>query len=181
MGLNLGKIAKGVLATVAPLATAALPGPLGGIANSLIKGALGTDDDAEVERLLAEGSPETMVKLKEIDKDLRIRLKELDIKEEEIHAGDRDSARDLAKTRGVIVQATLSAIFVIGYFGVLGVLLFTNIFNEMDDFQKGQIGILIGVLTGALAQILNFWFGTTKQSKEKDDSQMLLQERNGRN
>ena len=147
---------------------------------SLIKNALGTDDDDEVERLLAEGSPETMVRLKEIDKELRTELKRLDIKEEEIHAGDRDSARDLAKTRGIIVQGTLSATFVVGYFAVLGVLLFTDLFSTMDDFQKGQIGILIGVLTGALAQILNFWFGTTKQSKEKDDSEMALRERNGR-
>ncbi len=180
MALNLGKIAMNVLRTVAPLATSALPGPIGGIANALIKGALGIDDDDEVERILAEASPETMVKLKSIDKDLRTRMRELDIEELQIYAGSQDSARDLAKTRGVKVQGALSAVFVVGYFAVLGVLLFTDAFKEMDDFQKGQIGILIGVLTAALIQILNFWFGMTKQSKEKDDSQMLLQERNGR-
>lgn len=179
MGLNLGKLAMGVLKTVAPLATAALPGPLGGIANSLIKGVLGTDDDDEVERLLAEGSPETMVKLREIDKDLRTRLKELDIQESEVHASDRDSARDLAKTRGIMMQGSLSTMFVTGYFALVGVLLFSNLMTGMDEFQKGQIAILIGVLTGAMAQILNFWFGSTKQAKDKDDSQMTLQERGG--
>jgi len=177
MGLNIGKLAMGVLKTVAPLATAALPGPIGGIANALIKGALGVDDEAEVERLLAEGSPETMVKLKEIDKDLRTRMKELDIKESEIHAADRDSARDMAKSRGIMMQGSLSTIFVLGYFALVGTLLFSNLMSGMDEFQKGQIAILIGVLTGAMAQILNFWFGSTKQSKEKDDSKMLLEER----
>ena len=178
MGFDVGKALKGALKVVAPLAASALPGPLGGLAQGLVKQALGVDDDAEVDRLLAEGSPETMVKLREVDATLKTKLKELGIREEEIHAGDRDSARDLAKTRGIVVQAILSAVFTIGYFALLGVLLFTDTFKDMDDFQKGQIGILVGVLTGALAQILNFWFGSTKQAKEKDDSQMLLQERN---
>jgi len=78
---------------------------------------------------------------------------------------DRDSARQLAKDKGIVVQAVLSALYTLGYFGTLFVFI-TGKASVPPD-MVGMVTTLIGALGAAQLQILNFWFGSSRGSKDK--------------
>ena len=42
-----------------------------------------------------------------------------------------------------------------------------SVAQGLGEWSKGQLGILIGVLTAAIPQILSFWFGSSEGSKLK--------------
>lgn len=174
-----GKKALAILKGVAPLAASAIGGPFAGPALAIISKAVGISEN-KVEDFILAASPDQLLELKKAEIELDRWREEAGIRIEELQAQDRDSARELASSRGIIVQATLSAVFILGYFGMI-YLFFTNLTLEnMSDFSKGQVGILIGVMTAAVPQILGFWFGSSRGSKEKTDVlATVVRERNG--
>ena len=163
---KLGKAATKVLGTVAPTVARMVGGPFGGIAGAALEAIFPGESESEIERKIAEGSPETLLKLRQAEDDTKIRLRELDIREEEIFVEDTQHARASFKTN-TTPQLILTAVYLVGYFGLMAFMLTTDTFNEMDAWQKSQLGILIGVLTAGVVQIMNFWFGTSKGSKDK--------------
>lgn len=57
----------------------------------------------------------------------------------------------------------MSIAFVAGYFILLGMIIYIEASDSVnmkkgDNSMMGEFKILIGVMTGAVAQILNFWF-----------------------
>lgn len=160
---------KSIVGTVAPMLGTALGGPLGGLAGKLLQDKLGVDsNEAALEQL--QSNPEALIRVKELEGEFKTRMRELGIREQQLHAADRDSARDLAKSRGVLVQGILTTVFVVGYFALIYVLLTSGLTAGLTDWDKGQLGILIGVLTAAIHQMFNFWFGSSRGSKDKTDA-----------
>ena len=159
---------KSTLATVAPAIATALGGPLAGVAVSMAGKALGLGDGAtesDVEAAVLSGNPDVLVRLREVNTQFERDMKALDIDLERIHAGDRLSARDLAKTKGTIVQTALAVLFC-SVFAVLMGQIFTGqevVHSSMRDIAN----FLLGTLTGILMQQMNFWFGSSSGSKEK--------------
>ena len=156
---------KSIVGAVAPTLGTAIGGPFGLIAGKMIQESLGVDsDEAPLEML--QSDPDALFKIKELDAGFKTRMRELGIKEDQLHADDRDSARELAKSKGVYFQAGLTVVFMAGYFALFW-LFFYGTTTTLNDWQRGQIGILIGVLTGAIPQLLAFWFGSSKGSSDK--------------
>lgn len=61
------------------------------------------------------------------------------------------------------IQFIMSIAFVAGYFILLGIIIFIEASDTVnmkkgENSMMGEFKILIGVMTGAVAQILNFWF-----------------------
>lgn len=61
------------------------------------------------------------------------------------------------------IQFLLSLIFILAYMGLLTMILAIEVSDSMNMIQgensmMGELKILLGVLTGAVGQILNFWF-----------------------
>lgn len=52
---------------------------------------------------------------------------------------------------------------------VVGLLIITVFFSVKDEFAKGVITTILGRFLGYFDNIMNFEFGTTRGSKEKDD------------
>lgn len=159
---------KKIVGTVSPLLGGALGGPLGGMAGKMLQTALGVNSEDAALAML-ESDPDSLLKIKGIEADLEVRMGELGITEEQIHADDRDSARDLAKAKGMSPQVILSTVFIGGYFSMMYLFFTSNLVAELDDFAKGQLGIMIGVLTASIVQIMNFWFGSSSGSKRKTE------------
>lgn len=157
---------KKIVAGVAPTIATALGGPLAGTATKFIAGALLGDenaDEAEVEAAILDASPEDLAKLKQIDNDFKIKMKELDIDLERMGYEDRSSARELAKTN-MWPQIVLSVVFIGGYFGILWIL-----FDEglaVHESMRDMAGVLLGVLTAGIPMILKFWFGGSPQDSD---------------
>ena len=163
--MSLGDKVKKVLGAVAPLLGSAVGGPLGGVAMKFIADRFTGGDTGQVEDFLLAANPETLKALKVAEMDFKKEMEELGIKEQQLHAEDRDSARQLAKDNGLVVQATISALYTIGYFGVL----FAYVFGlaHVEPANKDMTQILIGALAAPQIQILNFWFGSSRGSKDK--------------
>jgi hypothetical protein len=60
----------------------------------------------------------------------------------------------------------MSAVVTVGFTVVLA--LFVSFAVEMDAYQQSVVTILIGYLGAAFQQAVNYWLGTSRQSREKD-------------
>ncbi len=66
------------------------------------------------------------------------------------------------------IQFLISLIFILGYMALLSIILVVEISDSMnmqkgDNSMMGEFKILLGVLTGAVGQILNFWFNKSTE------------------
>lgn len=160
---DFGKKAKDIISAVAPMIGTALGGPLGGLAGNMLSSVLGHAGKS-LEDVILEQNPETMLLLKKADNEFKTQMRELDIREEDIHAKDRQSARDLAKVN-MKPQMILSTVFILGYFVVLSLFFVDGI--AVPESLKEPFLVLVGVLTASVPSIMQFWFGSSTGSKEK--------------
>ncbi len=152
---------KETLAAVAPTLASALGGPLAGSVVSVIGNKLlGVEDatESQIADAIKKASPEQLVALQEINNQYEIDMKSLDVK-------NTEGARNLAIKTSIAPQVTLSTIYTIGYFGLMAALLSGKVSIPIDI--KDMVMTLLGIMTAAQAQIMNFWFGSSSGSKEK--------------
>ena len=158
---------KEVIGAVAPTIATALGGPLAGAAvGALSKAVLGKPDGTEDELapLIQQASPDTLLKIKEAEKELKLGLAAAGVKLEDIAAADRNSAREREIKTGDKTTRNLAYAYTIGYFVVLGVVMKTGV----DPSMQNIIMVLLGVLTAAQAQIMNYYFGSSSGSAQKN-------------
>lgn len=159
-----------MLSSVAPAIGGAIGGPFGAVA---AKGALALlgidakpgDEEAQLEQAMRSATPDDLLKLKQADQQFTKDMKALDIDLAKVNQADRASARDMAVKAGREPQIILSVVYTIAY----GVVLYNFMAGNIHVPEQQQIlfGSLIGILTAAQVQILNFWFGSSSGSKEK--------------
>ena len=159
-----------MLSSVAPLIGTAIGGPFGAVAAQAGLKALGIEpepgnEEQQLEAAMASATPEDMYKIKTADQQFAKDMKKLDVDIMRIDQADRSSARNMTKTTGIWPQVILSIIYTAAY----GVVLYCFMSGQIDVPENQQIlfGSLIGILTAAQVQILNFWFGSSSGSKEK--------------
>ena len=166
-------VGKGFFA-IAPTVAKLIPfpgAPLAGMAIGALGDALLGDGSAPAERVAEKVkelmmTPEGVAKLREIDASLAIRMRELDIKVDEIHAGDRDSARKReASTGDSWTPRLLAALTTGGFFGLIGVMCFVKVPIENRD----AIMLAIGALGAGWSAILSYYFGSSRGSAAKDE------------
>lgn len=164
---------KSTLSTFAPAIATAFGSPVAGLAVSAALKGLGITPHADPEQheaQLAEAvrgaTPEQLMELKKSDHQFRKDMAQLGVDLERIHQADRASAREMMKEKGMAPQLILSVVYTIAY----GVVLYCFMAGKIHvpDAQQILFGSLIGILTAAQVQILNFWFGSSSGSKEKD-------------
>ncbi len=163
-----GKL-KSIVKAVAPTLGTALGGPAGGMAAKIIsEGILGKPDasEAEIEDFLLTASPEQMLELKKLDAQFAVDMKKLDIDVFRIESDDKKSARAMFGIN-IWPQISLTALFTVGYFVVLIVLLTGSVSIPADS--QPVVNVVIGVLTAGMSTVLAFWFGSSVGSKEKND------------
>lgn len=165
--MGIGTTLKSIVSTIAPTIGTALGGPLGGVAMKFLADKFTGGDTGEVEDYLLSASPEALKDLKTADMEFRKHMADLGVRLEEIASQDRSDARLLAREKGIKVQAGLSLGYTVGYFGTLG--FFIMGWTQIDPAMNGMVTTLIGALGAAQLQILNFWFGSSRGSKEKTE------------
>ncbi|NRA56258.1 MAG: hypothetical protein HRU23_19115 [Gammaproteobacteria bacterium] len=161
------------LSAIAPLAGKIIGGPYAALAISAVQLALGTDttEPKQLAKEIKNAIPEQLIAIRKCDADLQVQLKELDIAESELEYKDRTSARQLFNVNSA-PQMVLSALFVLGYFIITGLLAYYAVNfdpdKQINPLLFGMLGTVVGVLTAAIPQILNFWFGSSKSSQDKN-------------
>ncbi|MFS1524456.1 hypothetical protein ACL7TT_10135 [Microbulbifer sp. 2304DJ12-6] len=159
---------KAIVKSVAPTLGAALGGPVAGTAVKFLADQFLGDADAQeqdIAELVLNASPEKLLELRSLDNQFKVKMRELDIDVYRLEVEDRKSARDMGAKGGLMAQMALSALFIVGYF-VLTLALFSGWITLTPAIEKTGT-LMLGVITGAIPMILQFWFGSSQGSKEK--------------
>lgn len=158
-----------IVKKIAPtLVAAAGGGPFGGIAVKYLTDALLPDkpgaDEGDLQAFLETASPEDLARVRQLDQDFKVKMKELGIQEKDLILKDKQNARKMFEVN-IYPQIVLSAVFIVGYFIILRNVMSVGI--TLDDGMKALVFTLIGVITGEIPRIMAFWFGSSMGSKEK--------------
>jgi CDP-diglyceride synthetase len=151
----------GLLKNVAPMAATALTGPAGGAVVSMIAKQFGVEDSVEAVTKHLQANPDDAIK-----------LRELDLKELELHNADRDSARkremEVVKSDAHFITKNITSLLAIGT--VAGAMIMTALvfFVDFPDSQENIIIFVLGFLSSAATQVLSYYFGSSAGSKDKD-------------
>jgi len=152
-----------ILKSVAPGLATAVAGPLGGMAVKMIAQKLGVENTVEAVTQAVQADPQAAQKLAEID-----------LKQFEAEAKDRDSARQM-QTVALQQEDKFAKHFIYWYawFWSVGttIYFFSVTFLEMPAGGRDFANIILGFLLGtAVATIISFFYGSSKSSKDKTDA-----------
>lgn len=156
------------LKQVAPTAATLLGGPLAGMAVDAIGNALGVKDASKekVKELLTSGTinAEQMAAIKQAEADLILKVKELDIDMEKVHAGDRASAREMAAKTGDVMTPRIIAFVVFIVWGAVNWKLFNG---TISGDMRELVARALGTPDGTLLAVVYYYFGSSSGSKDK--------------
>lgn len=159
------------LKQLAPTTATLLGGPLAGMAVDAIGNALGMKDATkdQVKDLLTSGTlnADQMAAIKKAEADLILKVRELDIDMEKVHAGDRASARDMAAKTGDVMTPRIIALVVFVVWGAVNWKLFNGTIN--GDMRE-LVARALGTLDGTLLAVVYYYFGSSSGSKDKTDA-----------
>ena len=153
----------GLLKNVAPGLATVVAGPLGGMAVKAIADKLGVSDTVEAVANAIQADPEAAMKLAEID------LKQFQLENE-----DRASARHMQEValqqdswfakNFLYMFTSVWSVFAMVFFAMAS-------FYTIPDANTRIVDTIIGVLIGTvLTGFFNFFFGSSKGSKDKTDA-----------
>ena len=147
---------KGVIGAVAPTIGTALGGPMGGMAMNMVSQALGVKNDQKViEQKIQTATPDELAKLKEIDNEFELKMKELEIDLFALETADIEAARKtFSKDWTPKVLGTLVLVGFIGY-------IFTVTLMPPDANSDTIVSLVLGYLGGLASAIISFYFGTS--------------------
>lgn len=174
-----------MLGTVAPWIGAAATGgvpALVGMAAAEVGKAFGKDIrptlDA-IEQAVTGATPEQMLALRQADNEFAVKMQQLGFEHvqalEKVAADDRASARVMHTAVRDISTPLLSFLVTGAFFAVVYLLLTRQI--TVDSSMRDVVMIMIGTLSASFTQVMNFRFGTSAGSKEKNDIMRRFQEK----
>lgn len=160
---------RDIVRTTAPTLATVLTGgnPLAGMAvKAISETLLGRPDgtEADVETAILGAGADDLLKLKEADNQFKLDMRRADIDLEKVHAGDRDSARKREVATGDWTNRILAAIYTLGYFWML----YYFMKYAMPEGNKDFLLPLLGVMTGGQVLIMQYYFGSSKGSSDKN-------------
>jgi hypothetical protein len=156
-----------ILKTMAPGLATLVAGPLGGLAVKAIAEKFGVEDTLEAVTAAIQSDPDAAMKLREID-----------LKEIEAHAKDRDSARNretaiATSDKAPMLNKLVTPILALGVVGLSFILFSILIFVDVKPEAKDILIYILGVLSAAVTQILSYYFGSSQGSKDKSEEAKL--------
>jgi hypothetical protein len=161
----MNELLAGLLKNVAPGLATVVAGPLGGMAVKAIAEKLGVEDTIEAVTQAVQADPEAALKLAEID-----------LKQFEAEVKDRDGARamqivalqqdDWFAKNFLYIFTSVWSIFAMAYFTFVT-------FGTVPEGGVRMADTILGVLIGTvLTGFFNFFFGSSKSSKDKTEALM---------
>lgn len=156
----LGKL-KGLIGSLAPQLGHAIGGPLGGTAANMIAEALGCDPSPKnIEKALSAATPAELLKLKEVEKEFEIKMKELDVDIYKLHTEDVQNARKLFS--GDWTSKILGFITIGGFMGYI----FLVTIQPPEQNSEALINLVLGYLGGLASAVISFYFGASHKKDE---------------
>lgn len=159
------------LKQIAPTIATMLGGPLAGMAVDVIGNAFGMKDATkdQIKEVLSSGNltADQIAAIKQAEAELKIKLKELDIKLEEIHAKDRDSARQMAAATGDVYTPRVIAVIVF----IIWASVQYKVFNgTIPPEMKELVARVLGTLDAVLMAVIYYYYGSSSGSAAKTEA-----------
>lgn len=161
---------------IAPTIAGLLGGPLASMGVQALESVFGfapgtvQNDPDQLVQAVANMSPDTAIKLAQIDADLKAKLVQggLDL----TRLGIEDTAN--ARAREIAVKdkmpAVLSLISIAGTWALLGLAITDNAPALTDPRLATTVGLLVGLLVSEAKQAYHYYLGSSLGSAKKDDT-----------
>jgi len=161
---------KAVVRTVAPTIASAFGTPLAGMATSAILNAIlppeaakPQDPESYLAQTLATATPDLLLKIKQAEQQFTIDMRNLDINLAKLNADDRANARGREIAVHDNTTKILAYVLTVGFFGVLGLV----IFHAVPDASRDIVNIMLGALGTAWIGAMSYYFGSSSGSASK--------------
>lgn len=181
MGLKKKKWFQTIM-TIAPKVATALGGPVGGMAMSVLKSALGMPDatDAEIEKQIAASSPETLLALRTAEQKFEIEMGKLGLKEEELAYADVASAREREQEIKDKMPAILAVLAWCQWAFIIVVLFYGKNLNILETPEQREILMFVLATTQAIViGAFAYYHGSSRGSKAKTDAMTKFMDKVG--
>jgi len=159
----------GTLKKLAPTVATALGGPLAGAAVTALGSVLGVSQPTQdkIAQVFQDGqlTPDHLAEIRKLELQYQNDEKERGFRYVELQYKDVDSARNLA------VQTKSSTPTILSY-GILlgGGFMIASVMQGWAKVDSVLAGTLIGYVVSEMKQVLQYWFGSSVGSKDKDDT-----------
>lgn len=170
--------ALNVVKTLAPTIATALGGPLAGGAVAALESVFGvtpkpdasTDDrQASLAAAISGATPEQLAAMRKADQDYAVAMAQAGFKDTETLASlavqDRASARQMQISTKSWTAPFLAIAVTVGFFSVLGVMMFT----ELPKAAHDALMLMLGSLGTAWASVIAYYFGSSASSDRKTE------------
>jgi hypothetical protein len=150
------------IAGYAPLLGGVVGGPAGAGIGSIIASVFGVEDNPESILKAIEKDPQAAIKLKKIELDHKVELEKLALETSRIELADKQNARKENKHSNM--PAILSCVLSLVIVGIIYMLFYTIV----PEGSKDVLFMLLGVVVKEWGGAMQYWFGTTRSSANKD-------------
>jgi hypothetical protein len=150
------------VASFAPLLGGVVGGPAGGAIGSVIASVFGVDNKPDLILNAINRDPDAALKLKEIELDNKVELQKIAIELAKAEIADKQNARK--ENKHSKVPAILSGVLSFVIVGIIYLLFYTVV----PEGSKDVLFMLLGVVVKEWGGAMQYWFGTTRSSANKD-------------
>ena len=165
---------KSIITSVAPILSSALGGPLASLAYKAIARYLLPEQAdnmsvKEIRKFLSGDmilDPRSLEKLKEAEREFATQMRRLDIDVLKVELEDRQSARKRQSETGDKWPNGLAVVILFGFFGVVAFILMNGL-GHLDSATAAFCGTLVGYVSAKADQVISYFFGSSRGSKEK--------------
>lgn len=155
---DLGKTVAGF----APLLGSVVGGPAGGAIGSVIASAFGVENKPQAIADAVKNDPEAAVKLRKIELDNKSDLERIAMELAKAEIADKQNAR--VEHKHSYMPSVLSFMLSIVIIGIIYLLFYTPVPPESKDV----LFVILGAVMKEWGSAMQFWFGTTRSSANKD-------------
>jgi hypothetical protein len=158
--LNFNKI-KGLVGELAPTLGAALGGPVGGAAASMLADVLGCDPTPQkLNKALSQATPEQLAEIKKAELDFEVRMKELEVDVFALETKDIQHARESFSEDWTARAIALVSVLLFGGYVFLVTL------QPADENDLNVVNLVLGYLGGIVSSVVSFYFGASKSGSK---------------
>ena len=158
--MNFDKI-KGLVGELAPTLGAALGGPVGGSAASMLADVLGCDPTPQkLNKALSQATPEQLAEIKKAELDFEVRMKELEVDVFALETKDIQHARESFSEDWTARSIAIISILLFGGYVFLVTL------QPADDNDLNVVNLVLGYLGGIVSSVVSFYFGASKSGSK---------------